>query len=82
MNRRLILALHCRQNVPRERGDEPASLPLWHRRLGMFPASAGMNRFHGVPAGPAGHVPRERGDEPTCRRIVQNGNQCSPRARG
>ena len=54
-------------DVPRERGDEPATIRVDHSGCGaMFPASAGMNRLGtGDIKGPVvTYVPRERGDEP------------------
>ena len=48
----------------------------------MFPACAGMNRFHGRPAARAAGVPRMRGDEPQNNGVMLFGEVVFPACAG
>ena len=56
--------------VPRTRGDEPYGDKVDMNLGGVFPAHAGMNRFHASPYVIIDRVPRTRGDEPSGRLIA------------
>ena len=64
MNRVVSAGVGRRNNVPRERGDEPFVRRFIGLGRSMFPASAGMNRSLHFSDSLDKHVPRERGDEP------------------
>ena len=59
MNRKETNYEREHQNVPRERGDEPAIMAVMVADEGMFPASAGMNRPTTRSIVPITYVPRE-----------------------